>query len=178
MEHDPPKTGDNLYSRFEIAFNPEALRTPRRKLRIIGVGAGFAGLTLSYKVYHEQNLTDIIDFQIYEREADVGGTWLVNKYPGLTCDVPIHIYTLPWAPKHDWSQYMATGSEILEYMREVNRKFDLSRCMKFKHSVEEATWDEDSGKWRLKGEPFRCRQLRIAEIRASEHRKWFVRRRV
>lgn len=97
--------GSTLYSPFEIPFNPNPLRTPRR-LRLICIGSGFAGLTLAYKINIEKDFGDIIDFQIYERKEDVGGTWLVNKYPGLTCDVPIHIYTLPWAPKHDWTKYV------------------------------------------------------------------------
>jgi len=82
----------------------------------------------------------------------VGGTWLVNKYPGLTCDVPIHIYSLPWAPKHDWTRFMAGGSEIMQYIRDVNRKFELDRWIKFNTSVQEAKWDQVTGRWKLKGE--------------------------
>ena len=74
----------------------------------------------------------------------------------LTCDVPIHIYTLPWAPKHDWSRYMAGGGEILEYIRDVNRKFELDRCIKFGCSVKDAIWNETPGKWRLSGLSNRC----------------------
>ena len=142
------KTSSYLYSPFEIPFNPNPLRTPR-KLRVICIGAGFAGLTLAYKINIEKQLGKIIDFQVYERQYDVGGTWLVNKYPGLTCDVPIHIYTLPWAPKHDWTRYMASGHEIIQYIRDVKRKFELDRCIKFNAEVDEAIWDEESGKWKL-----------------------------
>jgi cation diffusion facilitator CzcD-associated flavoprotein CzcO len=61
------------------------LETPaltRRKLRIICVGAGYSGLTLAHKIQHECKLEDVIDLQIYEKNADVGGTWLENTYPG------------------------------------------------------------------------------------------------
>lgn len=142
------KTDTTMYSPFEIPFNPNPLRTPR-KLRVICIGAGFAGLTLAYKFNIEKQLGDIIDFQIYERQHDVGGTWLANKYPGLTCDVPIHIYTLPWAPKHDWTTYMASGQEIIEYIKDVKRKFQLDRWIEFNASVQQAQWDEDAGKWKL-----------------------------
>lgn len=54
----------------------------RRKLRIVCVGAGFSGLTLSHKIQHEWKLEDAIDLQIYEKNADVGGTWYENTYPG------------------------------------------------------------------------------------------------
>ena len=82
-------------------------------------------------------------------QNDVGGTWLVNKYPGLTCDVPIHIYMLPWAPKHDWTKFMVGGEQIIQYIRDVTRKFQLDRWIKFNMSLETATWDEPSGKWKL-----------------------------
>jgi len=143
--------GSFQYSPYEIPFNANPLRTPR-KLRVVCIGAGFAGLTLAYKINLEKQLGDVIEFQIYERQHDVGGTWLVNKYPGLTCDIPIHLYTLPWAPKHDWTTYMARGSEILQYLRDVTKKFRLDRWIKFNHSLEDATWSEADGRWSLKGE--------------------------
>ena len=63
--------------------------------------------------------------------------------------MPIHIYTLPWAPKPDWTRYMASGEEILQYVRDVNRKFQLDRWIRFDTSLDEAVWDEAAGKWKL-----------------------------
>ncbi|KAJ4176006.1 hypothetical protein NW759_017577, partial [Fusarium solani] len=57
-----------------------------RKIRVVCIGAGYAGLMLSYKWKHETPMTDFIDLRIYEKNADVGGTWLVNRYPGVACD--------------------------------------------------------------------------------------------
>ena len=42
-----------------------------RKLRVVCIGAGFAGLTLAYKISHELKLEDVLGFQIYERQARV-----------------------------------------------------------------------------------------------------------
>lgn len=47
----------------------------RRKLRIVCIGAGYSGLTLAHKIQHEQNLEGEIDFAIYEKNPEVGGTW-------------------------------------------------------------------------------------------------------
>lgn len=78
-------------------------------------------------------------------------TWLVNHYPGLKCDVPIHAYNLAWAPKHDWTWYYAAGAEIRGYIEDAARKFELERYIQFNSKVVEAAWDEESGKWKLKG---------------------------
>ena len=61
---------------------PETPALTRRKLRVVCVGAGFSGLTLAHKIQHELNLENDVDFQIYEKNADVGGTWYENTYPG------------------------------------------------------------------------------------------------
>jgi hypothetical protein len=51
----------------------------KRRLRIICVGAGAAGLQLAYKA---ERLLENIELQIYEKNSDIGGTWLENRYPG------------------------------------------------------------------------------------------------
>jgi hypothetical protein len=59
----------------------------RRPIRMICVGAGAAGLQVAYKA--ERVLKDV-ELQIYEKNSDIGGTWLENRYPGCTCDIPSH----------------------------------------------------------------------------------------
>ena len=60
----------------QFAFTP-------RKLRVICVGAGFSGLSLAYKVKHEKDFKDYVDFKIYDKNGGVGGTWRENRFPGL-----------------------------------------------------------------------------------------------
>ena len=56
------------YSEYEVPFNHVPLRTPR-KIRVICIGAGLAGITLAYKIIHEKKLEDVIDLTIYERQV-------------------------------------------------------------------------------------------------------------
>ncbi|RFU36301.1 Flavin-containing monooxygenase, partial [Scytalidium lignicola] len=136
------------YSPYCVPLNPNPLRL-NRKIRIVCIGAGFAGITIAYKIAHDLKLEDTIDLKIYEKQQDVGGTWLANHYPGLSCDVPIHVYTLPFNPKHDWKRFLATGPEIKEYIQETSAKFSLDKYMQFNSRVNSAVWDEASGKWQL-----------------------------
>jgi cation diffusion facilitator CzcD-associated flavoprotein CzcO len=56
--------------------------TPTRKMRIVCIGAGFGSLMIAHKVQHDLKLEDEIDLCIYDRNADIGGTWFENMYPG------------------------------------------------------------------------------------------------
>lgn len=57
-----------------------------RPLRVVCIGAGFAGLILAHRIKNDA-AASFIDFQIYEKNAGIGGTWFENRYPGAACDV-------------------------------------------------------------------------------------------
>jgi hypothetical protein len=59
----------------------------KRHIRMVCVGAGAAGLQIAYKA---ERLLQNVELQIYEKNDDIGGTWLENRYPGCTCDIPSH----------------------------------------------------------------------------------------
>ena len=80
------------YQQHSVPFNPQYALNPR-KLRIITIGAGFSGLLIAHKFQHRfPELQDFVEHTIFEGRNDLGGTWLVNTYPGVQCDVPSHIY--------------------------------------------------------------------------------------
>ncbi|KAK6836029.1 hypothetical protein PG987_006524 [Apiospora arundinis] len=123
--------------------------TPTRKMRVVCVGAGFAGLILAHKVQHELKLEDEIDLVIYDRNPDVGGTWFENTYPGAGCDIPVHAYVFPFEGNPDWSSFYAGQAEILAYMKRTAEKYDLCKHIQFNSEVERAIWDEDTAKWQI-----------------------------
>ena len=50
----------------------------RRPLRVVCLGAGYSGLMMGI-VHNERMKQKNIDFTIYERNKDLGGTWLENR---------------------------------------------------------------------------------------------------
>jgi cation diffusion facilitator CzcD-associated flavoprotein CzcO len=56
---------------------------------VVIVGAGFGGMGAAIQL----NRLGYDDIVIVEREDDLGGTWHVNHYPGLTVDVPSTTYS-------------------------------------------------------------------------------------
>ena len=61
------------------------------------------------------------DFTVYEKADQVGGTWRENTYPGLSCDVPSHLYSYSFALNPDWSHHFSPGNEIRSYFEGVAR---------------------------------------------------------
>jgi cation diffusion facilitator CzcD-associated flavoprotein CzcO len=56
-----------------------------RPLKIRVIGAGYSGIYLGIRI--PQRLRNV-DFQIYEKNDGIGGTWWENRYPGCACDIP------------------------------------------------------------------------------------------
>jgi cation diffusion facilitator CzcD-associated flavoprotein CzcO len=109
------------------------------------VGAGFGGIGAAIQL----NRMGYDNFVVLEREDDLGGTWHVNRYPGLAVDVPTTTYSYFFEPNPNWSRLFSTGAEIKQYADDVADKYDVRRHIRFNTVVEGARWDEDSQLWRV-----------------------------
>lgn len=120
-----------------------------RNIRIIHIGAGATGLCTAFKF--ERGLTDY-ELVCYEKNDEVGGTWLENRYPGCACDVPAHVYTYTFEPNPEWKSYYAYSPDIHKYFLNFCEKYQLRKYIKLKHRVLSAKWHEDKGQWEVEVE--------------------------
>ena len=116
---------------------------PDTQIAIIGSGFGGIGaaIRLRQRGFH--------DFVIFERAAEVGGTWRDNTYPGCACDVQSHLYSFSFAPNPDWSRSYSPQPEIWEYLRRCARDFGVLPHVRFRREVRGAAWDERAQLWRV-----------------------------
>ena len=130
------------------------------------VGAGFGGLGMAIRLKQ----AGIEDFVLLERGADVGGTWWANSYPGAQCDIPSNLYSFSFAPKHDWETAYPMRDQILEYLRDCARRFDVLRHTRLSCELLDATWVAEQQHWELEtsGEPLAARVLVAAPGLLSE----------
>ncbi|EXJ68959.1 uncharacterized protein A1O5_07891 [Cladophialophora psammophila CBS 110553] len=136
-------------NRYSIPMGERLAFTPRQ-LRVITVGAGFSGLMMAHKFQHRfPEMDEMIDHTIFEKRSEVGGTWLVNTYPGVQCDVPSHIYAFPFDPNPEWSRFYSSGAEIQEYIVKTTKKWNLDRDIQLNSTVKKAVWEEARGQWCL-----------------------------
>jgi cation diffusion facilitator CzcD-associated flavoprotein CzcO len=109
------------------------------------IGTGFAGLGMAIRLEQEE----VSDYVVFERAAEVGGTWRENHYPGCCCDVPSHVYSYSFELNPDWERGFAPQAEILEYLKHCAQKYGVRPHIRFNHEVTEAAWDESERVWRI-----------------------------
>lgn len=82
-------------------------------MRVLTIGAGVSGILTAYQL---QKYCQNVELKIFEcahlvivltstlpsdyinrKNDDIGGTWLLNRYPGCACDIPSHAYQLNFA---------------------------------------------------------------------------------
>lgn len=51
---------------------------------VLIVGAGESGIAMGCRMKEELGFDQ---FRIFDRQAGLGGTWWINRYPGVACDV-------------------------------------------------------------------------------------------
>ncbi|KAM3417956.1 hypothetical protein BST61_g6168 [Cercospora zeina] len=117
-----------------------------RRIKVICAGAGASGICLAKYI---QDDAENVDLVIYEKNEDIGGTWLENRYPGVACDIPSVIYQYIWNPEV-WSSYYSGGAEIQSYFKNTVKKFNLGHFIKLRHRVDHAEWQEADGRWKIK----------------------------
>lgn len=110
------------------------------------IGTGFGGLGMAIQLKRE----GFDDLTIFEKADDVGGVWRDNSYPGAACDVPSHLYSFSFAPKHDWSRRFAPQDEIYAYLRDTAKQYDVLRHIRFNTEVAGASFDEATGMWTVR----------------------------
>ncbi len=109
------------------------------------IGAGPGGLALGIFL----KKAGFRDFTIFDREDGVGGTWRINTYPGLACDVKSHLYSYSFDLNANWSRLWSGQPEILEYFERCAQRYKLADHLKLKTEVVSAKWDNDVDRWQL-----------------------------
>lgn len=130
-------------------FQPSQPVLPRNAtfpngFRVVIVGAGIAGMTAALACADAG-----IDYQIIDRNAEVGGTWYTTTYPGIGVDTPSAYYSLSRDINGGWSSYYPQGAEYQAYLVSVAAKNQLREHTRFDTEVDALWWDEQRGRWQI-----------------------------
>jgi 4-hydroxyacetophenone monooxygenase len=117
---------------------------PGRDFSVVVVGAGMSGLVMAHRLAQAK-----IPFVVVEKNAEVGGTWWENSYPGCRLDTSNFAYSYSFAQKDDWPYQYSPQGAILEYFRDVTDLLSLRQHIQFGVEAKEAAYNADTKRWKL-----------------------------
>ena len=117
---------------------------PDSDFRVAIVGAGMSGLCAAHRLDQAG-----IEYVIFEKNRDVGGTWFENVYPGCRVDVPNHLYSYSFAQTNHWPHFFSAQPTLLEYFQACADALDIRKNIRFSTEVVTADWDEADGAWHV-----------------------------
>ncbi len=115
---------------------------PDRDFSVLVIGAGMSGLLTAYRLAQAG-----IEYLVVEKNADVGGTWFENTYPGCRVDNPNHNYSYSFAERHDWPLHYSDQRVLHEYFRDCARDFGVLDQIRLGTEVRSLTWDDATATW-------------------------------
>jgi cation diffusion facilitator CzcD-associated flavoprotein CzcO len=112
----------------------------------IVIGAGFSGLAM---LYHLRGIG--LNTRVLEGEGAIGGTWWVNRYPGVRTDSEFSYYSFSFSQEvreeWTWTQRYPGGEEVLAYLQFVADRLDLRKDIQLNARVASARWDDAANRW-------------------------------
>lgn len=120
---------------------PEA-RSKADAFRVLIVGAGASGICAGIKLGEAG-----LEYEIVERNTDVGGVWHENTYPDCGVDSANHLYSYSFALNHDWSRYYVKQGELRDYLRNCARDYGVYDRIRFREEVESLRYDPKACLW-------------------------------
>ncbi|KAI9684751.1 MAG: hypothetical protein M1829_000126 [Trizodia sp. TS-e1964] len=113
---------------------------------VLIVGAGASGIAMGCRL---KEVLGFDQFRIFEKYSGIGGTWHINRYPGIGCDIPAVFYSFSFCQNTKWSEFYPYGPEILRYLHDVCEKYKICDKIQLNTSVTEAKWLKDEELWEV-----------------------------
>lgn len=123
----------------------EIPQSQKKDFRVLVIGAGMSGVLAAIRLKQAG-----IAYTVVDKNKDVGGTWMVNTYPGCRVDNPNHLYSYSFEPNHDWPYHFSTQPLLWEYFRKVADKYGLRQNIRFETEVIESVYDENHALWKTR----------------------------
>jgi 4-hydroxyacetophenone monooxygenase len=134
--------------REEMAFVPREARWRQRpsdqalaQHHVLIVGAGVCAIALAVALGHLG-----IPYTIVEKNAELGGTWYVNRYPGCGVDTPNHSYSYSFTG-NAWTRYFCQREELLDYLKKVAAGYGIRAHLRLNTRLTSSRWDEGKRRW-------------------------------
>lgn len=109
------------------------------------IGAGISGIGMAA---HMQQRCPERSFALFERRANLGGTWDLFRYPGIRSDSDMHTLGFVFEP---WKEQkaIADGPNILAYLNRIADERGIRQHIRFNSKLVAASWSSAEARWTL-----------------------------
>jgi len=128
---------------------PVTASSALKRKPVVIVGAGVSGLAMGTTLKQLN-----IPFIIVEKNAEVGGTWWQNRYPGCGVDTPNHAYSFSFGDRYRWDRYFAPREQLQDYMQHTATAMGLRPSIRLQTEFKKARWNEQKQCWDITICPF------------------------
>jgi 4-hydroxyacetophenone monooxygenase len=142
----PAASVEMLAEQIGIApFRPAAIGSSESsgEFSALVIGAGISGLIAA----HDLARTGV-EVTVLEKNAEVGGSWWENRYPGARADVPSNLYSFSFAGR-GWPEHFAQRDDILAYILDTVEEMGIRERIRFGTEATSLRWDEDEQLWHV-----------------------------
>jgi len=125
-----------------FARTPPEARKRAAEFKVLVIGAGASGICAGIGLKQAG-----IDFEIVERNSNVGGVWHENTYPGCGVDSANHLYCYSFELNHSWSRYYVKQPELRDYLEDCATKYGVMPHVRLNEEVVSLHYDEPTALW-------------------------------
>lgn len=113
--------------------------------KIIGIiGCGISGIAAA-----KECIKLGYQIQIFDKESSIGGVWFSKSYPTCKLQTTKYSYCYSDVPHFESTSLYPNRDEILEYLEEVCKKFNLKKYIKFNINIDKTYFNKEKKKWVL-----------------------------
>ena len=111
-------------------------------LRVAVIGAGMSGILAAHRLTQAG-----CTVTVFEKNDQIGGTWLENSYPGCRVDVANHLYAYSFGERPNWQNNQSTRSELLSYFQAVAADTGVTPLVRCSTTVTSLFFSEEASTW-------------------------------
>jgi 4-hydroxyacetophenone monooxygenase len=108
------------------------------------IGTGMGGLNAALQLKRAG-----INYEVFEKNAGVGGTWTENRYPGARVDSPSRIYSHIYGVDFPCPYNFGPQSQNQSYFDWIADEFGLRGDITFNTEATALTWDDAEAMWEI-----------------------------
>jgi len=134
---------------------------PPSGYKVLVIGSGLSGICAGIRLGEAG-----YDYEILERNEELGGTWYENTYPGVAVDTPSHFYSYSFEVSPEWPHYFSRGEKVELYLQHCAVKYGVRPRIQFNSEVKALAWNPSSQRWQVTVRDTRSGEGRIHEADA------------